>query len=110
MGHNNCFRRKRHSYAACDAALAASISRKAQYNSCCFLFVKRRRITIQWFHVKTFEFACYCFNCLTLIFFVLFCFCKTNFDVLTIFSELSGLKGNVLFMEIYTPMKSSTFL
>ena len=40
-----------------------------------------------------------------LIAFEFFCFSKTNFDVFTIFSELSGLKGNVLFMEIYTSMK-----
>ena len=39
--------------------------------------------------------------------FVLFCFCTTNFDVFTIFSELSGLKGNVYFMKIHIPMKSS---
>ena len=77
---------------------------KAQYNSCCFLFVKRRKITMQWFHVKTFEFVCYCFYCLTSI---LFCFCETNFDVFIIFSKLSGLKGNVVFMEIYIPLKSA---
>ena len=82
---------------------------KAQYNSGCFLFVKRIKITMQS-HVKTFQFVCYCFYCLTSIyflFFVLFCFCKTNFDVFTIFSELSGLEGNVLFMEIYIPMISA---
>ena len=73
-----------------------------------FFLVKRSKIIMQWFHVKTFEFVCYCFYCLTSIFFFfLFCFCKTNFDVFTIFSELSGLKGNVLFMKIYTSMKSS---
>ena len=38
---------------------------------------------------------------------VLFCFCVTNFDVFTIFSELSGLKRNVPYMEIYIPMKRS---
>ena len=42
-------------------------------------------------------------------FFVLFCFCKTNFDVFTIFSELSGLERNVLFMEIYTNEKFNPF-
>ena len=75
----------------------------------CFLFEKRKKITRQWSHVKTFEFVC--FYCLTSIYFYffyfLFCFCKTNFDVFIIFSELSVLKGNVLFMEIYTPIKSS---
>ena len=60
---------------------------KAQYNSC--FVVKRRKITMQWSHVKTFKFVCYCFYCLTSIF---FCFCETNFDVFTIFFELSGLK------------------
>ena len=81
---------------------------KAQYNSCCFLFVKRTKITMQWFqNVKTFVFVCYCFYCLTSIFFVLFCFCETNFDVFTVFSELSGLKRNILFLEIYIPIKSS---
>ena len=45
------------------------------------------------------------FYCLTSIY--LFCFCETNFDVFTVFSELSVLKRNVLFMEIYTSMKSS---
>ena len=66
---------------------------KAHYSSCCFLFVERRKITMQWSHVKTFEFVCYCF--------------EINFDVFTIFSELSGLKGNVLFMKTYIPMKGS---
>ena len=32
--------------------------------------------------------------------FFLVCFCKTNFDVFTTFSELSVLKGNVLFVVI----------
>ena len=31
----------------------------------------------------------------------------TNFDVFTVFSELSGLKRNILFMKIYIPIKSS---
>ena len=44
-------------------------------------------------------------------FFCLFCFCETNFDVFTIFSELSGLKGNMLFMEIYIyQLKAQSFL
>ena len=71
-------------------------------------FVCEKKKNYNAVHVKTFEFVCYCFYCLTSIFcFFLFCFCKTNFYVFTIFSELSGLKGNVLFMEIYTSMKSS---
>ena len=86
--------------------LSMILVEKAQYNSCCVLFIKRRKIAMQWSHVKTFVFVCYCFYCLTSIFFVLFCFGKTNFDVFNI-SELSGLRRNVLFMEIYTPMKSS---
>ena len=109
---------------------------KAQYNSCCFC-CKKKKITMQWSHVKTFEFErvqllLFCFAkrtknynamvsrqnirirlLLSLLFdvnfFVLFCFCETNFDVFTIFSELSGLKRNVLFMEIYTSIKSSIF-
>ena len=64
---------------------------------------------MQWFYVKTFEFVCYCFYCLTSIFFVLFRFCEINCVLFTIFSELSGLKRNILFMEIYIPMKRSIF-
>ena len=48
----------------------------------CFLFEKRKKITRQWSHVKTFEFVC--FYCLTSIF-CFFCFCGANFDVSTIF-------------------------
>ena len=70
------------------------------------LVEKEAKITMQWSHIKTFEFVCYCFYCSTTIF-VLFCFCETRFDVFNIFSELSGLKGNILFMEIYIPMESS---
>ena len=73
---------------------------KAQYNSCCFLFVKRRKITMQWFHVKAFEFVCYCFYCLTSIFF-LFCFCKTNFDVFTI-----TFHGNIYINEKLNPFSN----
>ena len=87
---------------------------------------------MQWSHVKTFQFE----RVQLLLFFVcekkknynavvsrqnirmrlllfdvnFFCFVlflQDKFDVFTIFSELSGLKGNVLFMEIYTSMKSS---
>ena len=36
-----------------------------------------------------------------------FCFWETNFNVFTIFSELSGLKRKVIFIEIYKPMESS---
>ena len=81
-------------------SLTLEIVEKAQYNK--FFVCKKKKITMHWSQVKTFEFVCYCFYCLMSIFF-LFClyFCKTNFDVFTIFSELSGLKGNVLFMEIY---------
>ena len=69
------------------------ISRKSAVQLLLFFVVKRRKITMQWFHVKTFKFVCYCFYCLTSIFFFfLFCFCETNFDVFTIFSELSGLE------------------
>ena len=84
------------------------ISRKEQYNSCYFCCKKKQKLQCSCL-VKTFEFVCYCFYCLTSVFFgfVLFCFCETSFDVFTIFSELSRLKWNVLFMEIYIPMKSS---
>ena len=37
-----------------------------------FLLWKEAKITMQWSHVKTFEFFCHYFNCLTSIFFVLF--------------------------------------
>ena len=53
--------------------LSMILVEKAQYNSCCFLFAKRKKITMQWFHVKTFELVCYCFYCLTSIL-LLFCF------------------------------------
>ena len=83
---------------------------KAQYNSCCFLFVKRRKITMQWFqNVKTFVFVCYCFYCLTSIFFVLFCFCETNFDVFTVFSELKRectFHGNIYTNEKLNPFSN----
>ena len=69
---------------------------KAQYNSCCCFFVVKRS--------KNYNAVVLRFYCLMSFCFV---FCETNFDVFTIFSELSGLKGNVLFMEIYIPMKSS---
>ena len=49
------------------------------------LLQKEANTTMQWSHVKTFEFVFYCFYCLTSIFFVLFCFCEINFDVFTIF-------------------------
>ena len=49
------------------------------------LLQKEANTTIQWSHVKTFEFVFYYFYCLTSIFFCLFCFCEINFDVLTIF-------------------------
>ena len=90
---------------------------------------------MQWSHVKTFEFESVqlllFFICekkknynavvsrqnirMRLLLFLLFdvnffcfvLFLQDKFDVFTIFSELSGLKGNVLFMEIYTSMKSS---
>ena len=38
---------------------------------------KEARATMQWSHVKTFEFVFYCFYCLTSIF-VLFCFNEIN--------------------------------
>ena len=45
--------------------------------SCSFFVVKRNKITIQWSHVKTFDFVCYCFCCLTsIVFCFLFCFCE----------------------------------
>ena len=69
---------------------------KAQYNSCCFCCKKKKNynavISRQNIRIR-------------LLFFVLFCFCETNFDVFTIFSKLSGLKRNVLFMEMYTHLR-----
>ena len=76
--------------------LSMILVEKAQYNSCCFSVVKRRKITMQWSHVKTFEFVCYCFYCLTSIF-LLFCFCEINFDVFTIFLSFLILKKKCAF-------------
>ena len=78
------------------------ISRKSavQLNSCCFFVVKRSKLQCSGNHQN----IQICFL-LFLLFGVKFC-CETSFDVFIIFSELSGLKGNVLFMEIYIPMKS----
>ena len=67
------------------------IRRKSAVQLLLFFVVKRRKKTMQWSHVKTFEFVLNCFYCLTSIF-VLFCFCETNFVVFTIFAQLSGLK------------------
>ena len=47
---------------------------------------------MQWSNVKTFEFVC---------------FCETNFNVSTIFSELKKYKKYVLFMKVYVPMERS---
>ena len=41
-------------------------------------------------------------------FFLFVLFLQDKFDVFTIFSKLSNLKKNVLFMEIYIPMESWT--
>ena len=65
-------------YKACENLLLYiyfkhDISRKSAVQLLLFFVVKRRKITMQWSHVKTFEFVCCCFNCLTSIFF-LFCF------------------------------------
>ena len=80
---------------------------KAQYNSCCFCCKKKQKLQCSGLTSKysnSFMYLLFDVN-----FFVLFCFCETNFDVFTIFSELSGLKRNVHFMEIYIPIKSSIF-
>ena len=73
------------------------ISRKSAVQLLLFLVVKRSKnynavVSRQIIQIR-------------LLLFLLF---ETNyFDVFTIYSELSGLKGNVLFMDIYIPMKSS---
>ena len=82
---------------------------KAQYNSCCFFVVKRSKnynavVSRQNIQTRLLLFLLFDVN------FFLFCFVlflRDKFDVFTIFCELSGLEGNVVFMEIYTPMKSS---
>ena len=82
---------------------------KAQYNSCCFFVVKRSK-NYKWSYVKTFKFVCYCFYCLTSNFFLFsFVFARQILMILPFF-ELSGLKGNVLFMEIYIPAMKSSIL
>ena len=85
--------------------LSMILEEKAQYNSCCFVVVKRSinynaGVSPQNIRIRLLLF---------LLFDINFCFCKTNFDVFTIFSELSGLKRNVLFMEIYIPHNTNPF-
>ena len=82
--------------------------RQAQYNSCCFFCCKKKQklqcsgltskysnsfiiVSIVWRQ----------------LFFSFVLFFRNNSWCFYIFSELSGLKTNVLFMEIYIPMKSS---
>ena len=69
---------------------------KAQYNSCCFIVVKRSKYYNAVVSRQNIR--------IHLLLFLLF---DVDFDVFTIFSELSGLKGNVFFMEIYILMKSA---
>ena len=83
---------------------------KAQYNSCCFFVVKRSKnydvvVSRQNIRIR-----------LLIVFivwnqfcFVLFCFCETNFDVFTIFSELSGLKENALSWKYIYQWKAQSF-
>ena len=72
---------------------------KAQYNSCCFCCCKKKQ------KLQCSGFTSQHLNSFLIVFIVIVnffvLFCETNFDVFTIFSELSGLKRNVLFMEIY---------
>ena len=73
---------------------------KAKYKSCWFLFVKRSKnynAVVSRQNIRILFVIV--FYCLTSIF--CFVFARQILDVFTIFSELSGLKRNVLFMEIY---------
>ena len=64
-----------------------------------FVCKKKQKLQCSGLTSKHSNFVCYCF----LLFDVNLCFvfARQILDVFTIFSELSGLKRNVLFMEIY---------
>ena len=89
--------------------LSMLLVEKEQYNSCCFCCNKKKKLQCSGLTTKHSNSFVIVFIVWRQFFFgfVLFCFCETSFDVFTIFSELSRLKRNVLFMEIYIPMKSS---
>ena len=58
---------------------------------------------MQWSHVKTFEFVCYCLT------FFLFLFLRDKFWCFYHFLWAFWVKGNVVFMEIYTNEKLNPF-
>ena len=105
----NPFKKK----AVCDLSNSLLFEKPAHHNSCCFFFCKKKQklqcsgLTSK--HSNSFviifivwrQFFCFCFC---------FCFCETNFDVFTIFSELSGLKRKcTCHGNIYTNEKLNLF-
>ena len=75
---------------------------KAQYNSCCFCCKRSKNynavVSRQSIQIRLLLFLLFDVN-----FFVLFCFCETNFDFFTIFSEL---KRNVYTNEKLNPFSN----
>ena len=78
----------------------------AQQTLVVLMLQKEAITTTQWSHIKTLN-SFFIVFIVNINFFVLFCFCETNFNVFTIFSRLSNFKKKMYFSwKIYIPIES----